>query len=256
MFPPARGSGAGGAGDTARGRGSLPGAAARRQPPRGTGSAGSRPRREDVRGGAQEAVSQSQPGKGAAAAGWTRRSGSLGFSLCAGSGIAAPGRVLWLRGGGCTAGPISLGAPRPAEESVRGGPPLPSHLLGPGSSLPITAFVTGISFALVLVCAPWPQLKTGAVRYRPSPQSSLLSSLNDSCCFPTWHTTHLSYRGYSAFLEFSLLLWMLYSNLFLSLHILSRCSFPTFPSRSAARWGSPVEEFVSSPEICPPAVSP
>lgn len=52
--PPRRGRprGPGGAGDTARGRGSLPGAATRRQPPRGTRSAGSRPRRKDVRGGA------------------------------------------------------------------------------------------------------------------------------------------------------------------------------------------------------------
>lgn len=57
MFPPARGGGAAGAGDTARGRAGRSAWAAPPPPPRGAAG-------KDVGGGAQEAVSQSQPGKG------------------------------------------------------------------------------------------------------------------------------------------------------------------------------------------------
>lgn len=83
MFPSARGAGAVGAGDTARGRagrgsrGDLP--AARPGQPRG----------KDVGGGAQEAVSQSQPGKGSSSrsrSGGRAPDGALplmGGSLCA-----------------------------------------------------------------------------------------------------------------------------------------------------------------------------
>lgn len=160
--------------------------------------------------------------------GWRRRAVLGGAALSGSPSVwvlasppATPGRVLWLQGSSCTAGPISLGAPQPPDGSVRGRRSLPSYLLGPGSSLPVIDFVTGISFVLFWVRALWPQLKMGAARYQLSPRSSLLFSPTNSRCFPTWHTTHLSYRGYPAFLEFSLLLWMLYSNLFLSLHLLS-----------------------------------
>lgn len=195
------------------------------QPPPAGSRLGVRAPRGAARGGRMSVAGLKKQFHKASQVRERRRRAGLGGAAPAGSPSvrvlasppAAPGRVLWL-----PPKDPSLWAPRGRPRGAcEAGGPCPPISWGPALRFQLVLLLLAFLSCWFWVCAPWPQLKTGTVRYQPSPQSSLLSSPTDSRCFPTWHSTHLSYRGYPAFLEFSLLLWMLYSNLFLSLLLLS-----------------------------------